>query len=409
MSQVQGYFKAVSTLFKGSAVAHIITLCCLPILSRLYSQEQFGELAVVISCSAVLSIILPLRLDLSIYNTQKISEEVYAWVSALIVSSVNLTLSYVILYLFSADIARYLNITVELLYFVPILSYLLVLFNINSNLAISQESFTAVKNAKIIRGVVLNSCQMSLFLFPLGLVIGEVVGRTAGISKLYLAFKHSVLKHYRDTNVKQQLLIHSRFIKFSILGGLANSLSIQLPSIFFASQFGLKVAGLYLLTNRIAAIPIALVGQSMQQVFSSKFKKLTHPKEKLNLINRVIFISLIVSSLLFLAVWVSAPYVIPFILGSQWGRVSEFLILLLPMLVAQLGIFPITNVLNILNKQKFSMIWDLLRLGCLLLIMFCTVEFNLEDGVFLITYSSFMCVFYFILFLIVRKVVANEK
>ena len=409
MSQVRAYFNSVLVLLKGSVFAHIITLLSLPILSRLYSQEIFGELAVLISSSAILSIFLPLRLDLAIYNSQSEADEAHTWLAALWVSFVNLLLSYLILIIFELRLTELFNINLLTLYLIPLSAFLLVLFNLNTNYSIALEKYDTVKNVKIFRSALLATSQISLSFISTGLILGEMIGRGGGVWQLYRSFKHKIAKHIKSLEIKEQLKRHSGFIKFSVIGGISNSTSIQLPSLFFASQYGLQLAGVYLITNRLAAIPIALIGQSMQQVFSSKFSKLSTNDERLNLVYSVVFRSMCVSLCFFGTFWLTLPFVVPLFFGEGWSQVTEFLILLFPMLASQLGIFPITNVLNLLNKQSWSMVWDLTRLLSLILVIFVTVSFRLSGEVFLLTYSLVMSSFYFVLLFLVRRVIKNGK
>ena len=58
--------KNIFILFTGSTLAQLIPIAIAPILTRLYSPEEFGLLAIFISLAAIFSPIASLRYELSI-------------------------------------------------------------------------------------------------------------------------------------------------------------------------------------------------------------------------------------------------------------------------------------------------------------------------------------------------------
>lgn len=57
------FIRALSVLIAGSAVSSIILLCITPILTRLYTPEDFGVLSIFTSILYVLMIIVSLRYE----------------------------------------------------------------------------------------------------------------------------------------------------------------------------------------------------------------------------------------------------------------------------------------------------------------------------------------------------------
>ena len=61
-----GFLKAVSVLVGGTAFAQLVGLICLPLLTRLYSPEEYTILGVYVAIVSILSVIACLRLEIAI-------------------------------------------------------------------------------------------------------------------------------------------------------------------------------------------------------------------------------------------------------------------------------------------------------------------------------------------------------
>ena len=61
-----GFFKAVSVLVGGTAFAQLIGFICLPILTRLYTPEDYSVLGVYVAIVSILSVVSCLRFEIAI-------------------------------------------------------------------------------------------------------------------------------------------------------------------------------------------------------------------------------------------------------------------------------------------------------------------------------------------------------
>ncbi len=390
-------------------LAHIITLAMLPIISRLYTQESFGYLAVLLSLSGVLASIIMLRLELSVFNTDNAEELSHAFIAALKIGICFFIVLQIAAFSFGSYGARLLEVPSEVIYFVPSAAFLLALFNLLSNISVIQERYKLVAKVKVIRSVALAGIQVIVCSWSKGLVFAEVISRLFGMLQLGKSFFLQTKKYRQSFVLIKTVQKFKNFLKFSVLSGGVNTLSMQLPSLFIAYHFGAVAAGVYLMTNRIIAIPLALAGQSMSQVFSSKLKGVTEQHQRLLFMNQVVGKGLLISIALFTFIVVSAPLLIPIVLGKSWQPVSDFLLYLAPMFCAQLAVFPINNVLNMLNKQKVLLAWDIARISCLLLCCFISIYYSWSIDTFLVCYSGVMLAFYAFLYLITRRELINAS
>ncbi|WP_462159460.1 lipopolysaccharide biosynthesis protein [Pseudoalteromonas sp. GB56] len=313
------YVKGVLKLVKGNALAQLITFAATPFIARLYSKEEFGVLAVVVSASAVLSIVVSLKLELSIFNSRKESQLHHALFSAVITSIFNAFAFAALIFIFSNTLSAWLNVPTAVLFFIPPFAFLLAIFNTITNFLVYKGLYSSANSGKVSKSVITVISQFVLASAGKGLLISEALGRCAASIFSMKGNWRDITQYKVGFSFKKQLTLSKSFIKYSVPAGLMNSASLQLPSLFLAYQYGAAAAGVYFLVNRVAAAPLALVGQSMSQAFSSQFSKLDCSNNRKELVNKVILKSFLVSLVIFSLVYIGAPSVSQFLFGDGWG------------------------------------------------------------------------------------------
>jgi O-antigen/teichoic acid export membrane protein len=129
--------------------------------------------------------------------------------------------------------------------------------------------------------------------------------------------------------------------------------------------FGLAAAGEYALVSRVAAVPGALIGNSIADAFhghavewlqrrdGSARRGFAHTARRLLLASLAIYLP---SALL-------APTLFPFVFGSEWDRAGWVFVMLVPMLAAGLVVSPLSRVLIITDRMHWKLAVDLLFLA----------------------------------------------
>lgn len=392
------FFKAIVTLVSGTAAAHIVTIAVLPIISRLYSKEQFGELAVLMSSSTILAIVMTLKLEMAIFNRSERKERHSIVFSTGVLATSFLLISLLFVTEFQVELlSLYDNkISTVTLFFIPIAAFFIALFFLITNYAIAEKQFKEVAKVKVQRSVAQVVLQIGLSFSAVGLVVAESLSRVVGVYSLYRKnLKASNFRGFGLQTFLEALKSNIRFLKYSSVAALFNVVSLQFPTLFIASVFGVSGAGVFLLTNRLVALPVSLLGQSMAQVYSSEFSSKIDNIEYLNtLFKKVVLKSFLFSSLIFVIGGAFAEWAVVFFLGEKWVQVSDFIVILTPMLILQFTSTPISNTLNMLECQHLMLMWDFFRLlsMCLLTVIAITQKLDIEQ--FLTGYSIVISVCY---------------
>lgn len=402
--KISYFLKSIITLVSGTAAAHLITLAALPIISRLYTKEQFGELAVLMSSSGILAIVMTLKLEVAIFNRSKrVEREAIVYTSIVLSLFFLLTLT-VIAFVFESSLLDFYNnkLSAFTLFFIPLAAFMIALFNVITNFAIVDKQFKHVAKVKVQRSLAQVLLQFSFSIMLIGLVVAETLSRAVGIFSLFrkgLAEKE--LKTYKVETFIETIKLNKRFLKFTSLAAFFNVAALQIPTLFIAAYFSFSGAGIYLMTNRLVALPVNLIGQSMAQVYSSEFGTKKHEYNVLiELFKRVVFKSFIFSCVIFILGALLSEWLIVIILGEKWFQVSEFIIILTPMLIFQFSVTPISNTLNMLECQHLMLFWDFFRLSSVLFVTLVTISYNLSVEQFLVGYSIVLSLCYLILLIL---------
>src|SRR5699024_1815280 len=115
--------------------------------------------------------------------------------------------------------------------------------------------------------------------------------------------------------------------------------------------------------------PINLIGKSVGQVFFGQVSQYyDSPKKIKSLFLRVNFILFFIGILISIILLVIKTIIFDYILGDEWGEAVHIFEVLTLLIAFQLSIGPLSEVLNIVNRQELRLIWDIVRVISLIVI-----------------------------------------
>lgn len=354
-----GFIRSVGQLVGGTAIAQLIMVVALPVLTRLYSPSEFSILAVYAALLAILTSVASLRLELAIPIPEE--EEVAAslLVLALCFSiAFSAAISAPIL-LFPHKIARALNVPdfAPHLWMVPLgvwvtSSYLAVQY-----WSTRKKKFPRIARTRVAQAVSGMGTQAGAGLFSLGafgLLLGHMLSGAAGIASLARdAWKNdkSSFQSVSPRKMVRALRDYSKFPKYSAPEALASTAGSQLPVILVASIAIGPEAGFLMLATRAMGAPLRLIGLSVAQVYLSRA-----PEElrqgTLRDFTALTFRSLLragVGPILFAGI-VAQP-VFALVFGEEWRRTGEIVAWMTPWCILQFVASPVSTVMQVRMRQ----------------------------------------------------------
>jgi O-antigen/teichoic acid export membrane protein len=400
----------------GTAIAQAIPIAISPILTRIYTPNDFGLLSLFISITAILGSIANGRYELAIMLPEKDDEAINIAALSLLIAATFSVILLIIILIFNQGFSDLLgNKKIGFwLYFVPFVVLMTGLFNVLNYLNTRKQLYKDIAKANIYKSVGMTSVQLGLGFAKLGatgLISGQIVAQI--ISNYRLA--KNAKKNYNIQAIKKSAITnlakrYSDFPKFSMSAILANSLAYNLTNILISIYYNIATLGFYSLGQRLLGMPAALVGSSIGQVY---FQEATIEKNKtgkaVNTFNKTSKKLFLLSIVFFTPLFFLLPIIFEIVFGKEWRVAGEYAQITLPFVASQFVVSAVSTTNSIFEKQKVSLIWQLSLLSSSLLTIFITHKLSIQFEKFLFFYASINLVHYIILWTILYRVVQGEK
>lgn len=367
----QGFLRSVGILVGGTIFSQAIMVLVLPLLTRLYTPEDFNVLAVYASILGIISVAACLRFEVAIPLPQRDDEAVNLLVLALSSATIFSGVAALAVLFFSAEIISFIA--------QPRLEPYLCLFPLGlwftSSYAALQfwatrrKRFGVVTKTRVAQAMGGAGVQVGLGwggIAPLGLLLGQLLNSGAGVLGLAFNFfknEKKLLNSVNFTNLKAAFLKYDKFPKYSTFESLANSASVEVPILIIAALAIGPEAGFLMLASRVMSAPMALVGGSVSQVYLSRA-----PDElragTLEQFTESVLVGLAkigVGPLIFIGI--VAPITFPIIFGEQWQRAGVFLTWMTPWFIMQFMAAPVSMALHVTSHQRTALLLQIAGLG----------------------------------------------
>lgn len=371
--------------------AQLISVILIPILSRLYSPEQFGELSLFVSVTGIIAIISTLKLNEAIMLT-KSQEEIHKIIGAILFFSISLLIILITLVFISILFSHTVNISigvgVTLLILLPFNIIGLALYNTNTLYLTKRSLYKNVSYSNINRSLSLNISQLILSVFKNfnGLLLGNVIGNLIG-SYHIIKMKKYYLRYVSWKNFKSIIKKYSHFPKFNLPQAILNNTSSALPNLMLIIPFGASSIGLYYMTLKLLNLPTTLVSGVITNLFYQDASEKFNVGENFAsyyLKTILMLFSIIILPTIIIVIF--GPSLIPIILGPEWSNAAG-LIPWIAMWTASIFIYmPATKVIIIQTWQNYALNYNILVFLIRIVILIYGINFlNFIDTIMVIS------------------------
>lgn len=407
------FARSASVLVGGTAAGQIIVVAASPVLTRLYGPEDFGLLAVFASMLGILGVVASLRYQLAIPLPESDEEAANVTVLSLLVVMGMALLAAAIVIPWREPIAKAVNapLLADYIWLLPLGLFLTGVYQVFNYWAIRTKSYPVIARTKLTQSVSMIAVQISIYaLGPVALLLGQVFGRAAGTTTLgTLAFvnQSESFRKVTPSEVRKASVRYSGFPLYSSSAGLLSAGGAQIPLILFSAFYSPGAAGLYMLAQRVIAMPMTLVGSAIADVFmpnaveAMREGRLRYSVASLQ--RRLAWIAFPPAALLF----VGAPEAFLVVFGANWEGAGQMVRWLTPMLFFQFITSPISRIFMVLERQRLELFLQsnlfILRLGSLAMAWFLGI--GLMNAVIL--YGGASGLGYFAYFVAIALVTGN--
>ena len=407
-------YRGVLVLGSGTAVAQLIGIVTAPIITRLYTPSDLGVLAVYSSILAIFGVGAILRYEFAYALPKENDDAINLFGLSLILLCIT-TAGFTLILLFGRDLlinAFDLGSIEQYIWFLLIGFFGMGLYTMLNYWAIRQRDYGRITYTKINQGAGGSVCKILLGILsfgPVGLIIGHIVSQIAGITTLARAMwkkERNSLKAISWSRMKSVAGEYKSFPVFAFPASIVNTMSLQLPPLILLALYDSEVVGYYALANMLVVLPGSLISGSMGQAYLGEASKMVRERsqELRSLYVRTLKHLFIIAVPLIGIPALFAPFIVPFIFGEAWAEAGWYCWPLALLVIVAFVVSP-TSWLEIYDRNKWVLIWDISRVGSILCGFYIGVLLELSSLIVILMYSLIMLFMYLIYILMNLKAI----
>lgn len=373
-------FKGVLSLLAGNTISKVVATIGGIILANYYGPDGYGIYNVFLSYMLILPILAGLRLD-SIMIMQRESREMRNLFSGTLAISFVLTLALVTL-LIGIKLLNIINL--QLPYFIIFLCGLgavLTAWNQTQyNLFTKYKFFKQISTALVVFSVV-SVISQAIFYFlnreENGLIYGCIVGLFASFVYNSFVSKESLQK--LDIPLfKSSVRDHINIIKYTYPSDSLNAIANNVLPILVLVYFSQSQVGVYAMAFKILSTPLVLLSGSVSSVYFQKAVSLhlSDKKSLMNLTNKVILSNVAIILIFIVLMNTGGMYLLNLFLGKAWNELGNYVLALSFWILARSAMNPIAPLVVVINKNHYSLIFNIYLLIVNILSLYLGVQIN---------------------------------
>ena len=355
----------VLTLVSGTAISQGIILTVMPILTRIYTPEEFGNYALYLAIVSTISVVSSWKYELAIMLPKKDEDaQALLFVSSLITILMSL-LILIVLFIFRNQLLQiFANIKV-FIWLIPLGVFGTGMLQVFSAWNTRNQFYRNVSGSRIVQSGTTAISQFSFWSLSSagkGLIWGSITGFILSLLVLvYRSIKMNTiyLKSLSKEKILYNIKEYRNFPKYQSFSVLINSFSQHLPVMLLTVFYSPVVAGFYSLTHRALNTPARLIGGSVRQVFYEKASKIYGSGKSIKNIYEKVTLNLIKVTLIpYLAIGLFSRDIFSIVFGSDWitsGIYAQYIIFFIFTITVNP---PSVMSIQILGMQKFHLKYE---------------------------------------------------
>ncbi len=277
--------KSVLTLLSAALIAQIITFLFYPLITRLYSENEFGEFNFYSRWIVFLSTIITLRFEntLPIIKSKNNAFHFYRF---LIRFSIVFSIIISLIAFFYLSIKNPKTLDNSTLLIITLCFLLLGLSNLGNNWSIREKLFSSIAYSKVSSAISTNGFRLMFFYWgwsTMGLLLSTLIGTFISLIPFSIDFLR--LRKVKEIPTESNYSIAKSNYMFPIYNLPHALLELGTDLIVAASIshfYGFSIFGSYSLSYLLLRMPLNTIGQSIGQVFFQRINENVSERKKVS-------------------------------------------------------------------------------------------------------------------------------
>ena len=369
------FLRSAGAISGGAAIAQALTFLTSPLLTRLYGPEPFGLLAIFLAFVTFAAAAASLHYEMAIALPREDRQGAAMAMLAVFLAMVTGITSF---FIFSPG---FLNLIgrmgyTELVPYWWLLPFTIFGTGLQQALTLwylRRHRFVEVAQNGIIQSISQNGLQAvlgGLGFQSIGLLLGLTFSRfVAGVTLLTRKLREDktlFLAGYRE--LRETAAEYKSFPSIGLFGAILHIACFQIPPFLLADLYGAKVAGWYIVQERVLIAPLTILAQGVASVFYVSAARLAHENstELRSSYFRILRNLSLAGSVPTLVLLAFGPVLFKIVFGAEWETAGEYARILAVPTFLRFVAGPLFRCLTILKRQSWIFICD--GLGLLVLL-----------------------------------------
>lgn len=366
-----GFFNAEITknsakLLSSNFAAQAIGLLVYPVLTRLYSPDEFGLLNLFLSIAGVVMLFATAEYQYAIVLPKEEKKAVAVFQTAFGLSGI-VTLICLLTVPFSAQIANLFNASdLSSWYFLlPIYVFLSAVWTLLNYWFTRHKMFGSIGNYQLSQGILNAGAKIGFGYGGLtngGLLFSTILSPFFALL-MSISFAYKKIKSLFVVDKKECRLVareYANFPKFSLPRAVVNNLSGNLPILLLTPFFGLAEIGFLGMALTLAFRPINMISSSLYQVFFQRTSECVNERKSIMpFLRKYLFRTISFVLPLFVVLFFFLPDLVGWILGEGWHQTGDYICIMLPWLAMSVLVAPICYLSDVFFQQKKGLLFEI--------------------------------------------------
>lgn len=418
-SEAGDVFRGMFTLIIGAGLARIIGLISMPILTRIYTAEDYAVLALYTSLVAVLTPIMTLRYvqaiplpksDTMAFNLLSMCIKLIIFFSFLIA---------LLLTIWGDVILGWFNMKalIPWRWLIVLGVAAISLYEVFSLWATRKRQYEIAAKSLLFQSFLGNFVKVGLGMLAFktsGMIVGQLLSQSAGITVFIVNWKNDFKTYLAKVKYCREKFIaayYQSFVWFRLPSQFLMVLSIQAPILIMAALYDKESTGQLSLAMMALTLPVSLVGGAMSKAYYAEIAVLGRRN-----ITKIIKLTFSIQRKLFLigipialCIYFFSEVLFRLVFGNEWEVAGIFASMLAPFVFFQFTSSPLMEVVNVVGNQVVYLVLHGFRIIGLICIAVCLSYFKLDVNDFVIILSLYLSFFYLLASILVFTLLVRAR
>jgi O-antigen/teichoic acid export membrane protein len=360
--KISNFLRNVNILSIGTIISQGIAILATPILSRMFSPNDYGLLALFSSVFLITANIVTLSYPIKIILPKKdLESEQIVLISIFLsvcVGSCLLLLTYTLPNsLISAiglkNLGNWLSVSI-------IVGILLAIINTLNYWLNRNSLYKIIASLQIAQSIILTSFSLIMGFFSIenGLIFSQIFTFSILVI-IFILFSGLRFNNYHFIGLNHIAKKHEDAPKYLYPANLLDVISLQLPFLLITIWFSQEMTGFYRMAYSFLNVPAAIVGSATAQIFYQRFNQIWPNAKMAKILLIKTWLMLFFFGLplfLIIAIWGNKIFI--FFLGANWGTAGHIASILAAMSLFSLLHSPTSTTFLVIGCERLLLIFS---------------------------------------------------